>query len=217
MKTYLIAVLAFACIALAVVLTMTKQSDNAQIESDAGTLEDCSNRLDTAQSKIATRDGSLLTLSNSLAECAAASLVLSNQLTDAQSTNALQTEQITSLNQQVAAAAAENKTLGATILDLTNQMAALTQRIALTETSLAQTNQVLIQAHKDYSLLENRLRRDVAERVVVERKFYNLEELRNQIDNLKQSPFDEITAEKIYAGLDVEVNSNGTVHVLSPN
>jgi hypothetical protein len=40
--------------------------------------------------------------------------------------------------------------------------------------------------------------------------------LSEQLDNLKYSPEDVITTEKIYAGLNVLVSSNGSVRVLSP-
>jgi hypothetical protein len=71
-------------------------------------------------------------------------------------------------------------------------------------------------ANKNYALLENRLRRDVAARVVVERKFNNPSELRAQLEYLKQHPAEEVSADSIYAGLDVEVVSNA-FHVISPN
>jgi septal ring factor EnvC (AmiA/AmiB activator) len=104
----------------------------------------------------------------------------------------------------------ENQTLGRRVMDLTNQVAGLTSQIALTEASLNQAN-------KDYALLENRLRRDVAERIVVERKFNNLSELQAQMQKLKKNPADVISSESIYAGLGVEVKSNGTFHVISPD
>jgi len=94
------------------------------------------------------------------------------------------------------------------VMDLTNQMAGLTGQIALTATNLDQAN-------KDYALLEERLREDVAERVVVERKFFNLSELQTQLDYLKTHPGGDVSAETIYADLDVEVKSNA-VHVLYP-
>jgi len=56
----------------------------------------------------------------------------------------------------------------------------------------------------------------VAERVVVERKFNNPPELKAQLENLKQNPAGVISAEGIYAGLDVEVKSN-SFHVISPD
>jgi hypothetical protein len=101
----------------------------------------------------------------------------------------------------------ENQTLGRRVMDLTNQMAGLTSQIASNEAGLNQAN-------KDYALLENCLRRDVAERVVAERKFYNPLELQTQMQKLKKNPAEAISAENIYRGLDVEVKSNGTLHVI---
>ena len=88
-------------------------------------------------------------------------------------------------------------------------MAGLTGQIALTTSNLNQVN-------KDYALLENRLRRDVAARVVVERKFNNPSELQTQLQYLKEHPAAEVSADSIYAGLDVEVQSNA-FHVIAPN
>jgi chromosome segregation ATPase len=190
-----------------------KRGDNAQQESDANAITDYSNRLDTARTQISVYEGTIEVYSNNLAESQSASFTFSNQLLQAQSTLALEAQQITNLNQQFAEAESKNQTLqttsGQIIADLTNQVGSLTTQNALTETNLAQANH-------DYSLLENRLRRDVAERVVLERKFRNLNQLQAQIQDLKQNPFEEISAESIYAGLDVEVKSN-QFHVISPN
>jgi chromosome segregation ATPase len=217
MKLYLSIAAGAVIVVLAVVLFMTKRSDTAQLASATDTIVDFSNRLDTAHAQIANRDESLVTLSNSLAECQSASLTFSNQLTEAQATNALQADQITGLNGQVTAAAAENQALNGRITDLTNQVVALNGRLAVTETNLAQTRLDLAQAQKDYALLGNRLRRDVAERVVVERRFNNLGEVQAQEEKLKKAGAPWVTSGSIYAGLDVEVQSNGVVHVLAPN
>ena len=56
----------------------------------------------------------------------------------------------------------------------------------------------------------------MAERVVVERKFNNLSELKAQMEKLKNNPAAEISAGSIFAGLDVEVKSNA-FHVISPD
>ncbi len=209
MKHYLSLALALACISLVIALVEMKRGDDAQQENDAGAIADYSNRLDTAQIQIAFCKGTMLTLSNRLDESRSASLTFSNQLTDAESAIALGTEQITNLNRQVAEVKSENQTLDQRDMDLTNQVAGLTRQIALTGTNLAQAN-------KDYALLENRLRRDVAERVVADRRFNNLTELRGQEWYLEQNPTAAISAESIYAGLDVEVKSN-TFHVIAPN
>ncbi|HUA69269.1 MAG TPA: hypothetical protein VMA13_12035 [Candidatus Saccharimonadales bacterium] len=214
MKQYASTALALVCIVLIASLIMMKQSDDKQHGDDAAAIADFSNQLWSAQTQLAIREGTILTLSNSLDTCLSASLTLSNRLTDAESTLALDTEQITSLNQRVADLESENQTLQTTldqrVTDLTNQVAGLTQQIALTETNLHQAN-------KNYVLLENRFRRDVAERVVVEQKFNNLSDLKAQIRSLKENPAQEISAQSIYEGLDVEVNSNGSFHVLAPN
>ena len=209
MKHLLSTALALVCIALVISLVVTKRGDNVQRESDAGAVTDFSNRLDSAQIQIATYRGAMLTLSNYLDESRVVSLTLSNHLAEAGSTVARDTEQITNLTRQVAEVTSENQALRQHAADLTNQLADLTSQIALTGTRLAQANM-------DYALLENRLRRDVAERAVVERKFYNLSELQAQMEKLKNNPGGEVSAGSIYAGLDVEVTSNG-VHVISPN
>lgn len=212
MKTLVSTVLSAVCVLLAVIFVVVKRDDNAQHETDAAAITNYSNRLDLASSAIVVRDGTILNLSNRLDQCQSASLALSNQLTAA---IALDADQITNLNRQVAEMTTENQTLSRQVTSFTNQVAGLTQQNTRTEASLARTNQDLMQARKDYSLLENRLRRDVAERVIVERKFNNSSELQAQIEKLKQHPAGEISAESILAGLDVEVNSNGTFHVLA--
>lgn len=196
---------------------MVKQGDNAQHDTDVSSTADFSNRLTSAQSLIALREETILTFSNSLNDSQSASLACSNQLLAAQSTIALGTEQITNLNQQVAEVKSENQKFDRRIMDLTNQIAGLTKQIALTEASLAQTNKDLVQAGKDYVLLENRFRIDVAERTVMERKFDNLLELQAQIKKLKKNPAGAISEDSIYAGLNVEVKSNGWCHVITPN
>ena len=213
MKQNLTTTLILLCAVLGIALIVIKRGDDAQHETDAGALADFSNRLDSAQIQLAVYNGTILTLSNRLDQSQSVSLTFSNQLTEAESTIALGAEQITNLNRQVAELKSENQTLQTTldqrVMDLTNQVAGLMRQIALTGTNLAQAN-------KDYALLENRLRRDVAERLVVERKFYNLAELQAQIQYLQRHPPEVISFESIYANLDVEVKSN-TLHVLSPH
>ena len=210
MKQYLSTVLALVCTVLVISLIVMKRSDNAQHENDAGAIAGFSNQLTSAQVQIASCNGTILTLSNRLDESLSASLTFSNHLIEAESTIVLDTEQITNLNQHVAEMESENQTLGRRVMDLTNQIASLMGQITLTRASLDQAN-------TNYALLENRLRRDVAERIVVERKFNNLLELQAQMQKLKKNPAEAISSDSIYAGLGVEVKSNGTFHVISPD
>ena len=213
MKQYLPIALTLACAVLVISLVMVKHSDNAQHDSDVAAITDYSNRLDSAHTDIAIGNGRILTLSNSLDASWSATSTFSNQLMDAQATVARATGQITNLNLRVAGVESENQTLKARVTDLTgqmtNQVADLTQQLNSTKASLDQAN-------KDYALLENRFRIDVAERVVVERKFNNPSALEAQIQNLKQNPAEVISAQSIYAGLDVEVKSD-RFHVITQN
>ena len=158
---------------LAVALYTVKQVAAAQHDSDAGAITDFSNRLDTAQLDLATRNGSMILFSNSLDESRSEALTFSNRLTDAEAGITVDLEQITNLSQHIATLETNNQILVQQTADLTNELAGLSGKIASAQTSLTQTNQDLVQAYKDYGLLENRLRRDVAERVVMERKFSN--------------------------------------------
>jgi len=213
MKQYLPIALTLACAVLVISLVMVKHSDNAQHESDVAVITDYSNRLDSAHTELAIGNGKMLTLSNSLDVTSSAALTFSNQLMEAQATVAKDAGQITNLNLRVAGAESENQTLKARVTDLTgqmtNQVTSLTQQLNATKASLDQAN-------KDYALLENRFRIDVAERVVAERKFNNPSALQAQIQNLKQNPAEVISAQSIYAGLDVEVKSD-RVHVITQN
>ena len=216
MKTYLTIAFAVLSVVLAAVLFATKNSDNAQIAADAGVIVDFSNRLDTAEMHVSVRNGTLIILSNTLAECQSASAVFSNRLTEAQAMLALNAEQINKLNQQVTAGNTESLALNQRVTRLTNQVAELSGQFALTQTNLAQTTQDLAQARKDYTLLDNRFRRDVAERVVVERKFNTYAEVEAQTKKLWSKSMPLATPESIYAGLNVEVKANGA-HVITPN
>jgi chromosome segregation ATPase len=213
MKNYLPMALALACAVLVVSLVVMKRGDNAQHESDAGAFADVSNRLESARMQVAGCEGTLVTLSNTLNESQSASLTFSNQLMEAQSAVARDAEQITNLTVQLAAVESEKQTLNQSIVDLnsqmTNQVAALMSRLASTQTNLAQLT-------KGCVLLEDRFRRDVAERVVAERKFNNLSELQAQMKYLEKNPARAITAEGIFAGLDIVVKSNA-FYVYSPD
>jgi len=214
MKNFFPTAIALVCIVLVVSLIVLKRGGDAQHESDAGAIADFSNKLDSANLQIAACNGTLFIYSNSLDESRAASLSFSNQMVEAQSALALDAEQITNLNRRAAAAESENQILGRRVAELngqmTNQVAALTRQITSTQARLDQ-------ADKDYTLLENRFRIDVAERVVAERKFNDLPALQAQILNLKENPFAVVTPGSIYAGLDVEVKTNGSFHVITPN
>jgi chromosome segregation ATPase len=217
MKTILLVILGIVSLALAVTLYLTKQGDSAQHTTDGAAILDLSNELSTAQAQFAANSDTIITLSNSLAQAQSGSLALSNQLADAQSSLSRNADQIASLNTKVTEFEATNQAVNQQAAALTGQVTALTQQLSLTQTNLAGVNKALAQANDQYSLLEDRFRINVAERVVMQRKFYNPRELQKQLDSLKNFPSVEVSDDMIYAGLDVEVRSNGTFHVIKPN
>jgi len=64
--------------------------------------------------------------------------------------------------------------------------------------------------------LENRFRRDVAERVIAERKFNNRTELKAQLENLQWNPAQEISEDRIREGLNVVVGKSNVCYVIAP-
>lgn len=214
MKSYLSTTLGLVCVVLVIILVVIKSGDNTQHEKDDGAIADYSNQLDSAQMQLSLSTGTVVLFSNQLDQCQSAALTFSNQLNGAESNLTLDAGQITNLTQQIAVMESQNQTLNQSLVDLTNQMTRqvddLTGKLTLTETNLAQAN-------KNYALLENRFRRDVAERVVVERKYNNYLDLKERLQEIEQHPAGAVSDESIYAGLDVEVESNGSFHVISPD
>ncbi|HEU6448308.1 MAG TPA: hypothetical protein VFV23_07725 [Verrucomicrobiae bacterium] len=210
MKQYFSTMLILICLALVAVIVSVKHIDNAQHQGDVSAFTDCSNQLVSAQGEILVCDARIFSLSNDLAEIQSSSAICSNQLAEARSAADRDTKQLAELNQQLLNVKSENEMLGKNVATLTNQMADLVGRLATTTTNLEQAN-------RDYALLENRLRRDIAERLVTERKFNNAQELQAQLENVRKNPSRHgVSSESIYADLDIEVESN-RIHVISPD
>jgi Mg2+ and Co2+ transporter CorA len=205
-------ILGLVCLGLVVSLFLSKQNNDAQHEKDAEAIISTSNLLSSCQTEVAAFKERALTLSNSLETCQSTSLTFSNQLIDAKSGFATAKQgldrQITDLKGQITQSETEKQESSQRIADLTRQIAGLTNQIASTQASL-------LQANKDYVLLENRFRRDVAERVIVERKFNNRTELKAQLEYLEWSPDREISEDRIREGLNVVVKSN-LCYVIAP-
>jgi chromosome segregation ATPase len=217
MKQYLSVALTLACLVLVAALFFVKQGDNARHDNDTASIVDFSNRLDSAQLQIAAGTGALIIMSNTLDTFRVTAQTFSNELTQARSDLVLSADQITNLNRQVGELQSEKQTLQTLqtaadrqITDLTNRTAGLARQLAMNQTNL-------VQASRDYSLLENRLRQDVAQRVMLERKFNSTPELQAQIENLQWNAPQNVTDRSIYAGLDVQVRADGSFRVLAPN
>ena len=210
-------ILGLVCLGLAVFLFVSKRNNDAQHETDAEAITSTSNLLSSCQTEVAAFKEEAITLSNRLETCQSTSLTFSNGLTEAKSALATTKEgldrQITDLNRQITRQTTQSETekqaSNQRIADLANQNAELTNQIASARASL-------LQANKDYVLLDNRFRRDVAERVIVERKFNNRTELKAQIEYLLWNPSKEISEDRIREGLNVVVGKSNLCYVIAP-
>ena len=215
MKHLSTVIVGLICLVLAVSLFVSKRNDNAQHEQDSEAISSTSNLLFSAQMEAAGCKGETIALSNRLETCQSTSLALSNELVEVKSAHATAKEdlkdlgrQIADLKRQLTQSESQNQASSQRLAVLTSQIAELTNQIAS-----AQAN--LFQANKDYVLLENRFRRDVAERVIVERKFNNRAALQAQMEYLLWNPAVEISEDRIREGLDVVVKSN-LCYVIAP-
>ena len=216
MKHLFSVILGLLCLGLAVSLFVSKRNNDAQHEQDAAAITSASNLLSSSQMEVAGFKGKVITLSNQLEACQSTSLTLSNELVEAKSALTSAKEgldrQISDLNRQITQQSTqletEKQVSSQRIADLTHQVAELMNQIALVQASL-------LQANKDHVLLENRFRRDVAERVMVERKFNNSTELKAQMEYLHWNPSREISEDRIREGLNVMVKSN-LCYVIAP-
>ena len=213
MKHLSAVILGLVCLALAISLFVSKRNDNAQHETDAEAITSASNLLSSAQTEVAACKGKMLTLSNRLETCESTSLTFSNELIEVKSAHATAKEelnrQISDLNGRITQSESEKQASSQHIADMANQIAELTNQIASAQASL-------LQANKDYALLENRFRRDVAERVIAERKFNNRTELKARLEYLQWNPASEISEDRIREGLNVVVGRSNLCYVIAP-
>jgi chromosome segregation ATPase len=213
-KHLLTVILGVLCLGLAIALFKSKGDSDAQHEKDAETITNATNLLSSAWKEVAAVKGNVSTLSNRLETSHSTALTYSNELIETKSALANTKEslerQITDLKgQSTQQLEAEKQASSQRIAELTNHVSDLTNQIASAQASL-------LQASKEYALLENRFRRDVAERVIVERKFNNRTELKARLEYLQWNPVLEISEDRIREGLNVVVGKSNLCYVIAP-
>jgi len=244
-----IAILAVACLGFAVALVVVKHQADAQQEESANTILEFSNQIVKANISIEDLNQEKLNLSNDLATNREMALVLSNQLTETAGTLATTTaslenaqQEITNLNGRISGLEAQNQELDQRANSLSNTIAALNTQIDLTQAKLASSE-------TNNAFLDAELKRQIAEKTELERKFNDLAQVRTQVRKLRD---DLLVARRLawmLAGIDptkqlkggqllmqhspstanaapaagspaynlnVEVGSDGSVHVISP-
>jgi chromosome segregation ATPase len=239
-----IIILAAICIGLGIALIATKNQIDDQRKSDADKIFDFSNQVVAASANLDELRQVNLMLTNDLAVSREQTLTLSNNFTETASAltdtkASLQTaqDQITNLDGRISDLEAQNQVLDQRAAALTNNIAALNVEIADTQAKLANSE-------TNNEFLTTELQRRMAEKAELERKFNDLDEVRGQVKKLRDELFvarhlqwmregtdpglqqkgaqllmqhnPPAPAAHPHYDLNVEVGSDGSVHVIPP-
>ena len=242
-------ILLVACVGLAVALVIFKAQTKQQQQKATDTILDLSNQLGEANGSITDLRQTNFKLNSDLATNRETVSELSNHLAETAGTLASTAaalmgseQQITNLNQRIADLEAQNQSLDQRADSLSNTIASLNTQITLTQIKLvtSQTNNAFLEAE---------LKRQVAQREELERKFNDLKVVRAQVAKLRTDLLVARRLEWIREGIDptkmpkggqllmarsplpaagaaatrsnnfnlnVEVSSDGSVHVIPP-
>jgi chromosome segregation ATPase len=240
-----IVILAAVCVGLLIALIATKKAADDQRKNDEDHILDFSNQLVTAHTSLddlnqvnlmltndlATSRQTIEETSNNLAETASALADTKASLQGAQ-------DQITNLNSRITDLEAQNKTLDDRATTLAGTIQTLDSQIAATQAQLAtsETNNVFLTAE---------LQKQMAQRAELEHKFNDLDVVRAQVKKLRDEAFvarrlewmsngtspgtqpkgaqllmqKTMTANAAHPSqydLNVEVGSDGSIHVIPP-
>jgi chromosome segregation ATPase len=241
-----IVALAVICAGLGVALLASKNTTGDQLKDNSAAILDFSNQLVTAGENLDELRQVNLRLTNDLAVVQRQASRLSNSLNEASGALATAKatlqgtqDQIANLNGRITDLEAQNKMLDDRADTLSNTIAALNAQIADTEQKLAgsETNN---------AFLEKELQQQITQRAELQRKFDDVNEIRAQIKKLRDEMFvsrrlrlmrtsatEQKGAQLLIAprtaatnvasatlpphyDLNVEVGSDGSVHVIPP-
>jgi chromosome segregation ATPase len=238
-------VLIVTCVGLIVALVTTKKASAERLRKDTDAIIDFSNQLTTATANLNELRQVNLILTNDLASSRQEALTFSNQFTETSgkldgANASLQNarDQITNLNSHIADLETQNQVLDRRAAALTNAIIGLNAQIAGTQKKLAG-------AETNNAFLQKELQRQTAARAELESKFNNLSTVRTQVKKLRDDLFVARRLEWMREGTDpasqqkgaqllmqrtvptnaarpshydlnVEVSSDGSIHVIPP-
>jgi chromosome segregation ATPase len=245
MKTKIgIVILVVVCAGLAVALFATKRQADEQRKTYASSILDLSNQVVSATASLDDLRQVNLMLTNDLADSRQAALALSNNLAETsgaltETKASLQSaqDQIASLDNRIAGLETENKTLD-------ERAAALTNAIASLDSQIAEVRQKLAGSETNNAFLTDELQKQMAQKAELEHKFNDLGEVRAQVKKLRDELSTARRLQWMSAGtygtqqkgaallmqrppqtdgahpprydLNVEVSSDGSVHIIPP-
>jgi chromosome segregation ATPase len=255
-----IAILAVAGVGLAVALVALKHQAEKQQKDSTSTILEFSKQITELTAHIEDLDQKNLILSNNLATTRQTSLTLSNQLSEqltetagtlAATTTSLQgaQQQITNLNERISSLDESNADLEAQNQALDQRASLLSNTIAAMDTQISLTRAKLATSETNNAFLDGELKRQIAERAELQRKFDDLAVVRTQLRKLRDDQLIARRLEWMREGIDptkpmkggqllmmrsppanpaahaagtplynlnVEVGSDGSVHVIPP-
>jgi chromosome segregation ATPase len=240
-----VVILAAICVGLLIALIATKKAADEQRTKDEDALNQFSNQLVTAHISIDDLNQDNLVLSNYLASSRESFMENSNSLVETSNTLAIANttlqsanDQITNLNSRIGDLEAQNKALDEQAGSLSNTIAALNTQIADTMLKLATSE-------TNNTFLTEELQKQMAQKAELEHRFNDIDDVRAQVKKLRDELFvarrlqwissgtnpanqpkgGELLMRKTSAAtptrspqydLNVEVGSDGSVHVIPP-
>ncbi|MGA3164213.1 MAG: hypothetical protein ABSD77_08495 [Verrucomicrobiota bacterium] len=173
-----IVILVALCVGLVIALIVGKKQADTQRKKDADTILDFSNQLTTASASLDELRQVNLVLTNDLDASRQALVTLSNQYvaTSASLSNTKTTLKVA--QDQIADLEARNQALDRRAAEMTNAIANLSAQIAETQLKL-------IESETNNVFLQDELKRQVAKKAELERKFNDLSQVRAQVRKLR--------------------------------
>jgi chromosome segregation ATPase len=173
-----IVILVVLCVGLVIALIVGKKQADTQRKKDADTILDFSNQLTTASASLDELRQVNLVLTNDLDASRQALVTLSNQyIATSDSLSNTQTT-LKATQDQIADLEAQNQALDQRASGMSNAIATLSAQI--TETQMK-----LVEFETNNAFLENELKRQVAQKAELERKFNDLSQVRAQVRKLR--------------------------------
>jgi cell division protein FtsB len=179
MRTQLgIIILVVVCVGMAVVLMTEKKRADTQQKKDVNTILEFSNQLVTADLNLDDLHQVNLVLTNDLAATRQTLTMLSNQYVTTSVSLSKTTAALKTAQDQIADLEAQNQALDQRVSEMTNTISDLS-------TQIAETQMKLVESETNDAFLEGELKRQVAEKAELERKFNNLSQVRAQVRKLR--------------------------------
>jgi len=179
MKSQLgVVILVVVCLGMVVVLLGEKHRADTQQKRDSDTILDFSNQLATANISLDGLRQVNLILTNDLVAAQQTLTVLSNQYVAASASLSNTTAALKIAQDQITDLEAQNQALDQQVVNMTNTIGNLSAQIA-------ETQMKLVESETNNAFLEDELKRQVAEKADLERKFNNLSQVRSQVRKLR--------------------------------